>query len=48
MSLDGLAGQAVSNGPTFQAKVSERLWNSAAWNFQVAGDAAAWRAAGAT
>jgi hypothetical protein len=41
MSLDRFAGQAVFIGPTFYAKLSERLWISAAWNIQVAGSAAA-------
>jgi len=40
MSLDRFAGQALFIGPTFYAKVSERLWISAAWNSQVAGNAA--------
>jgi hypothetical protein len=37
MSLDQFAGQAVFMGPTFYAKLSERVWISAAWNIQVAG-----------
>ena len=37
--LDRLIGNALFVGPTFYAKLSEKVWMSAAWSAQVAGHA---------
>jgi hypothetical protein len=39
LGLDALTGQAFFVGPTFYAKINERVWMSAAWSLQVAGRA---------
>jgi hypothetical protein len=40
LGLDAFAGEAVFVGPTFYAKLNDRIWMSAAWSVQVAGHAA--------
>ena len=39
LGLDRLIGNALFVGPTFYAKLSEKVWMSAAWSAQVAGHA---------
>jgi hypothetical protein len=38
-ALNTLSGQAVYVGPTLYARLGERGWLSAAWNFQAWGEA---------
>lgn len=39
LALDSFGGHAVYVGPTLYARLSEKMWVSAAWSFQVAGSA---------
>jgi hypothetical protein len=39
LAFDALTGQALFLGPTFYARFSEKVWMSAAWSVQVAGQA---------